>query len=43
MDYSYGGEDYYIHYIPSDKFGCCGFVTRTVTNGSEMQTGEYCR
>lgn len=43
MDYSYEGEDHYIRYTPSDKPGCYDFTTRTVTNGGEVQTGEYCR
>ena len=43
MDYSFKGEDYYIRYTPSDKPGCYDFVTRTVTNGGKVHTGEYCR
>lgn len=43
MDYSYEGEDYYIRYAPSGQSGCYDFVTQTVTNAGEMQTGEYCR
>lgn len=43
MDYSFKGEDYYIRYAPSDKPGCYDFVTRTVTNGGKISTGEYCR
>lgn len=43
MDYSYEGEDYYIRYAPSETPGCYNFVTRTVTNGGEVHTGEYCR
>ena len=43
LDYSYGGEDYFIRYRPSDVDGCYDFTTRTVTNSGEEQTGEYCR
>ncbi len=43
MDYSYKGNDYYIRYTPSDKPGCYDFVTRTVTSGGKVNTGEYCR
>lgn len=43
MDYSYGGQDYYIRYTPSGQPGCYDFVTRTVTNGGEIQSGAYCR
>lgn len=43
MDYSYRGQDYYIRYAPSDTDGCYDFVTRTVSNGGEIHTGEYCR
>lgn len=43
MDYSYQGEDHYIRYIPSGTPGCYDFTTRTVTNGGEVLTGEYCR
>jgi hypothetical protein len=43
MDYSYEGEDHYIRYAPSDTPGCNDFTTRTITNGGEAHTGEYCR
>jgi hypothetical protein len=43
MDYSFKGEDYYIRYTPSTKPGCYDFVTRTVTNGGKVNTGEYYR
>ncbi|SHF44488.1 YHYH protein [Litoreibacter ascidiaceicola] len=43
MDYSYEGEDQYIRYAPSEKPGCYDFTTRTITNGGEVQAGEYCR
>ena len=43
MDYSYEGEDRYIRYAPSGMPGCYDFTTRTVTNGGEVQAGEYCR
>lgn len=43
MDYSFRGEDYYIRYTPSAKAGCYDFSTRTVTNGGQVHTGEYCR
>ncbi|WP_299403019.1 YHYH protein [Acaryochloris sp. IP29b_bin.148] len=43
MDYSYKGEAYYIRYTPTDKPNCYAFETRTVTNGGEVKTGEYCR
>jgi hypothetical protein len=43
MDYRFKGKDYYIRYTPSDKPGCYDFVTRTVTNGGKVNTGEYCR
>jgi hypothetical protein len=43
MDYSYEGEDHYIRYRPSDGAGCYDFTARTVTNGGEVKTGNYCR
>lgn len=43
MDYTYGGEAYYMRYKPSDTPDCYLFETRTVTNGGEVKTGEYCR
>ncbi len=43
MDYRYKGEEYYIRYTASAKSGCYDFVTRTVTNGGKVHTGEYCR
>ena len=43
MDYSYKGEQYYIRYTPTEKENCYAFETRTVTNGGEIKTGEYCR
>ncbi|MEP2530594.1 YHYH protein [Shimia sp.] len=43
MDYTYNGKDHYIRYTPSGKAGCYNFTTNTVTNGSEIKTGEYCR
>ena len=43
MDYTYGGEAYYIRYEPSGKQNCYTFKTRTVTNKGVVQTGEYCR
>ncbi|WP_417271704.1 YHYH protein [Celeribacter sp.] len=43
MDYSYEGEDYYIRYSPSETEDCYTYETRTVTNGGELHTGEYCR
>ena len=43
MDYSYRGSDYFIRYTPSNNLGCYDFETRTVTNGSEIQRGEFCR
>jgi len=43
MDYTYQGEDYYIRYAPSDTKGCFDFTTKTVTNGGEVKTAEYCR
>ncbi|MBY5935093.1 YHYH protein [Tateyamaria omphalii] len=43
MDYSYEGEDYYIRYAPSGTPDCYLFETRTVTNGGEVVSGEYCR
>lgn len=43
MDYSYEGEDYYIRYTPSSNPNCYDFTTQTVTNGGEVQIGEYCR
>lgn len=42
-DYQYEGGDHYIRYAPSGTPGCYDFTTRTVTNGGEVQTGEYCR
>ena len=43
MDYSYEGANYYIRYTPSEQPDCYDFTTRTVTNGGEVRTGEYCR
>lgn len=43
MDYTYQGESYYIRYAPSGTPGCYDFTTRTVTNGGEEMTGEFCR
>ncbi|MEL6609414.1 MAG: YHYH protein [Pseudomonadota bacterium] len=43
MDYSYQGEDYYIRYAPSDRDGCYDVTTRTVTNGGQIMSGEFCR
>lgn len=43
MDYNYEGEEHYIRYTPSAKPGYYDFTTRTVTNGGEVMTGEYCR
>ncbi|MFQ6550245.1 YHYH protein [Aestuariibius sp. 2305UL40-4] len=43
MDYTYEGEDYYIRYAPSESPGCYDFTTRTVTNGGQVVSGEYCR
>ncbi|NCP24482.1 MAG: YHYH protein [Erythrobacter sp.] len=43
MDYEYQGQAYYIRYSPSDTPGCYRFETRTVTNGGEIKSGEYCR
>lgn len=43
MDYTYRGEAYYMRYAPTDAPGCYAFETRTVTNGGELNEGEYCR
>ncbi len=43
MDYTYQGEEHYIRYTPSENPGCYDFTTKTVTNGGEVLTGEYCR
>ncbi|WP_227269551.1 YHYH protein [Roseobacter weihaiensis] len=43
MDYSYEDENYYIRYTPSDTPDCYLFKIRTVTNGGDIVTGEYCR
>ncbi|WP_415404453.1 YHYH protein [Tateyamaria sp. SN3-11] len=43
MDYTYQGEAYYMRYRPTETPGCYAFETRTVTNGGEVRTGEYCR
>ncbi len=43
MDYSYEGEAYYMRYAPSDTLDCYTFETRTVTDGGDVKTGEYCR
>ncbi|MCZ4259140.1 YHYH protein [Sulfitobacter sp. G21635-S1] len=43
MDYTYEGEAYYMRYAPSDTPDCYTFETRTVTDGGEVKTGEYCR
>lgn len=43
MEYTYQGEAYYMRYTPTDTPDCYAFETRTVTNGGEVKTGEYCR
>ena len=43
MDYSYEGEAYYMRYTPSQTPNCYTYETRTVTNGGDIATGEYCR
>lgn len=43
MDYTYQGEDYFIRYAPAETPGCYDFQTRTVTNGGEVKSGEFCR
>lgn len=43
MDYTYKGERYYMRYTPTDTPDCYAFETRTVTNGGEVRTGEFCR
>ena len=43
MDYTYQGEAYYMRYTPTATPGCYTFETRTVTNGGEVRSGEYCR
>ena len=43
MDYTYKGEAYYMRYTPSKTPDCYNFETRTVTDGGEIKTGEYCR
>jgi hypothetical protein len=43
MDYQFEGEDYYIRYAPAETDGCYDFETQTVTNGGELNSGEFCR
>ncbi|MEP3639862.1 MAG: YHYH protein [Paracoccaceae bacterium] len=43
MDYTYQGDAYFIRYAPADADGCYTFTTKTVTNDSELMTGEFCR
>lgn len=43
MQYEYEDGSYYIEYTVSDRADCYLFETRTVTNGGEVNTGEYCR
>ena len=43
MDYTYRGEAYYMRYAPTDTPGCYAFGTCTVTDGRELNEGEYCR
>ncbi len=43
MDYVFHGEEYYIRYAPSQTDGCYDYVTKTVTNGGQLFTGELCR
>ncbi|PYG32273.1 YHYH protein [Pelagimonas varians] len=43
MDYTYGGNAYFIRYAPADTNGCYVFTTQTVTNDGELMTGEFCR
>lgn len=43
MDYTYHDEAYYIRYTPTDTPNCYDFETRTVTDGGDVKTGEYCR
>ena len=43
MQYSYQGGNYYIEYSNSDNANCFNFVTRTITNGGAVKSGEYWR
>ena len=43
LEYTYQGEQYFIRYSPTDKENCYAFTARTVTEGGETKTGEYCR
>ena len=43
MEYEYQGQKYYMRYQPSKTKGCYLFETRTVTNGGQVKSGEYCR
>jgi len=43
MEYSYNGESYYIQYSPSSTPNCYLFETKTVTDGGQITSGEFCR
>lgn len=43
MDYTYEGAAYYMRYSPTDTPDCYAYETKTVTNGGNVSTGEYCR
>jgi hypothetical protein len=43
MEYTYKGEPYYMRYTPTKTPNCYAYETKTVTNGGEIKTGEYCR
>lgn len=42
LTYDYKGEQYYINYTPTEKENCYDFESRTVTDGGELDKGEYC-
>ena len=43
MDYTYQGEAYYMRYTPTATPDCYAFETRTISDGGDIKTGEYCR
>jgi len=43
MDYTHQGQNYYLQYTASSTPNCYLFETKTVTEGGEITTGEFCR
>lgn len=43
MEYRYMSDIYYIQYQASSSSNCYLFETKTITNGGQVKTGEFCR